>query len=164
MFRIVCVYLLHNWQAYTGMQYAQNRVVFTAGERWSKVPLSLFAAKYSDFTCLWILSSSFNDAFIHTPRYFTSSKNCTHTPFRKTFDGAGCSYFYGQNRTPIVFCNKKWLCSVAESPQIFRRHCSLMILGLNTHISSANIRWFTTKFPTVHPTLAKPSWSESSSR
>ena len=48
------------------------------------------AAQYRDFTCLWIPSSSFNDAFIHTPRYFTWSKNCTRTPFRKTFDGAGC--------------------------------------------------------------------------
>jgi len=38
---------------------------------WSKVPLSLFAAQYSDFTCLWMSSSSFNDAFIHTARYFT---------------------------------------------------------------------------------------------
>ena len=48
------------------------------------------AAQFSDFTCLWMSSSSFNDAFIHTPRYFTWSKNCTRTPFRKTFDGAGC--------------------------------------------------------------------------
>jgi len=32
------------------------------------------------------------------------------------------------------------------------------------HISSANIRWFTTISPTVHPTLAEPSWSGSSSR
>jgi len=35
------------------------------------MPLSLFAAQYSDFTCLRMSSSSFNDVFIHTPRYFT---------------------------------------------------------------------------------------------
>jgi len=90
-------------------------------------------------------SSSFNDAFIHTPRYFTWFTNCTCTPFRKTFDGAGCLYFFGQKRTPIVLLQLKMIsCSAAQSSQIFRRHCSPLILGLNTHISSANFRWFTT--------------------
>jgi len=59
-------------------------------------------------------SSSFNDAFIHTPGYFTSSKNCTRTPFGKTFDGAGCLYFFGQKRTPIVLLQLKVIsCSAA---------------------------------------------------
>jgi len=82
-------------------------VFFTAGVHWSKVPLSLFAAQYSDFTCLWMSSSSFNDPFIHTPRYFTWFKNCTRTPFRKTFDGAGFLYFFGQKRTSIVLLQLK---------------------------------------------------------
>jgi len=58
-------------------------------------------------------SSSFNDAFIHTPRYFTWSKNCTRTPFRKTFDGAGCLQLFGQ-KTPIVLLQLKVIsCSAA---------------------------------------------------
>ena len=81
---------------------------FTAGVHWSKVPLSLFAAQYSDFTCLWMSSSSFNDAFIHTPRYLTWFKNCTRTPFRKTFDGAGCLYFFGQKRTSCEVVLQIW--------------------------------------------------------
>jgi len=56
------------------MQYALNGVFFTARGHWSKVLLSLFAVQYSDFTCFWISSSSFSDAFIHTPRDFTWSK------------------------------------------------------------------------------------------
>ena len=61
-------------------------------------------------------SSSFNDAFIHTPRYFTWFKNCTRTPFRKTFDGAGCLYFFGQKRTPIVLLQLKMIsCSAVSS-------------------------------------------------
>ena len=80
---------------------------FTAGEHWSKVPLSLFAAQYSDFTCLWISSSAFNDAFIHTPRYFTWSKNCTRTPFRKTLDGAGYLYFFWAKKNTNCFVTIK---------------------------------------------------------
>ena len=34
--------------------------------------------------------------------YLTWFKNRTRAPFRKTFDGAGCLYFFGQKRTPIV--------------------------------------------------------------
>jgi len=80
-------------------------------------------------------SSSFNDAFVHTPRYFTWSKNCTRTPFRKTYDGAGCLYFFGQKRTPIVFLQLKVISySATSSPQIFKRQCSPLILGLNTHM------------------------------
>jgi len=56
-------------------------VFFTAGEHWSKVLRSLFAAQHSDFICLWISSSSC-EAFSHTPSYFTCSKNCTGAPFR----------------------------------------------------------------------------------
>jgi len=67
-------------------------------------------------------------------------KNCIRTLFRKTFDGAGCLYFFGQKRTPIVLLQLKVIsCSAAWSPQIFSRHCSPLMLGLNTHISSANI-------------------------
>jgi len=41
--------------------------------------------------------------------------------FRKTFDGAGCLYFFGQKRTPIVLLQLKVVsCSAASSPQIFR--------------------------------------------
>jgi len=50
--------ILHNWQAYIGMQYARNRVYFTAVDHWAKVPLSLLASQYSDFTCLWTSLSS----------------------------------------------------------------------------------------------------------
>ena len=65
-------------------------------------------------------SSSFNDAFIHTARYFTWSKNCTRTPFTKTSDGAGCLYFFGQIRTPIVLLQLKVIsCSAA-----FSKSCS----------------------------------------
>jgi len=59
-------------------------------------------------------SSSFNDAFIHTPRYFTWFKNCTRTPFRKIFDGAGCLYFFGQKRTPIVLLQLKAIFCVQQ--------------------------------------------------
>jgi len=34
-----------------------------------------------------------------------------------------------------------------------RSCCSLLILGLNTHILSANIKGFTTTFSTMHPTV-----------
>ena len=34
-------------------------------------------------------------------------KNCTRTPFRKTFDGAGFLYFFGQKRAPIVLLQLK---------------------------------------------------------
>jgi len=36
-------------------------------------------------------------------------KNCTRTPFRKTFHGAGCLYLFGQKRTPIVLLQLKML-------------------------------------------------------
>jgi len=61
-----------------------------------------------------IVPSSISDPFIHTPRHFTWSKTCTVTPFRKTFDGAGCLYFFGQKRTPIVLLQLKVIsCSAA---------------------------------------------------
>jgi len=36
--------------------------------------------------------------------------------------------------------------------------------GPNTHQSLANIRWFTTMFPSVHPALVESETTESSSR
>jgi len=104
---LVCVYLLHNWQAYIGVKQAWNKVFLTAGEHWSNVRLSLFAAQYSDFTRLWISSSFFSEAFSNIPRSFTWSKNYTRTLFRQKFDGAGCLYFLGQKRTPIVLSQLK---------------------------------------------------------
>ena len=80
---------------------------FTAGEHWSKVPLSFFAAQYNDFTCLRMSSSSFHDAFIHIPTYFTWSKNCTRAPFRTTFDGAGCLYFFWAKQNTNCFVTIK---------------------------------------------------------
>ena len=54
-------------------------------------------------TLFWISSSSCSEAFGNTPRYLTWSKNCTHTPLRKTFDGEGCLYFWGQKQHQL-FC------------------------------------------------------------
>ena len=42
----VCVYLLHNWQAYKACNRHETECLFTAGEHWSKVPVSLCAAQY----------------------------------------------------------------------------------------------------------------------
>jgi len=45
---------------------------------WYEFPLSLFAAQYSDFTCLWISSSSFSEAFNTTPTYFFFGEKIVH--------------------------------------------------------------------------------------
>ena len=77
-------------------------------------------------------SSSFNDAFIHTPRYLTWFKNCTRAPFRKTFGGAGCLYFFGQKRTPIVLLQLKmilhWNVNLEQCPILSTHQVSLGII------------------------------------
>jgi len=69
----------------------------------------------------------------------------------------------------LVWAKKNTTCFVAIKSDfvvvstvttIFKRHCSTLILELNTYLSSANIRLFTTIVPTVHHTLAEPSWIE----
>jgi len=45
-------------------------VFYCRREHWVNVPLSLFAAQYSNFTCLWIWLLSFSQAF-GDPKYFT---------------------------------------------------------------------------------------------
>ena len=106
-------------------------VFFTAVEHWAKVLLSLFAAQYSDFTCLWMSLSSFSEAFNNIPRYLTWSENCTFTPFGKIFDGAGWLYLWGQKDTPIVLLQLKAIsCSASSSSsQISKRQWSPLMLG-----------------------------------
>jgi len=72
------------------------------------LPLCLFTAHYNDFTCLWISSSSFSEAFSNAPRYLAWSKNRICTPFTKTLHGA-CSHFSGQKRRlhQMFCCNYK---------------------------------------------------------
>ena len=123
-FILACVYLLHNWQACNRHEI----VFFTAGEHWSNVSRSLFAAQYSDFTCLWISSSSFSEDFRNAPRYFTWSQKCARAPFIKHLMEQ-VVYILGGKRTPIVLLQLKAISwSSRVSPQMFRRRCSPQIL------------------------------------
>jgi len=102
--------------------------------------------------------TSFSETVSNTPRYFTWSENCTHTPFKITFDGAGCWHFLRQKITPLVLLQLKAISfSATLPPQIFRRRWILLIPGLNTHISSVNIRWFTAIFPQSIPLWLNPA-------
>jgi len=107
---------------------------FTAGEHWSKVLLSLFAAHYSDFTCLWISSSSFRDVFIYTTKYFTWSKNCTRTPFKKHLMEQVVYTFLAKNNTELFCCNYKRLRNQQHS-----HHKYSEIEVLTEEISSINL-------------------------
>ena len=42
------------------------------------LPLSLFTAQYNNFTCPWISSSSFSEAFNHTSRFWLGQKTCLY--------------------------------------------------------------------------------------
>jgi len=128
-------------------------VFLPAGEHWLKVPRSLFAAQCSVFTCLWISLLSFSEAFRNTSRYFAWSENCICTPFRKTFDGEGFYTFWGKTICWLniyVAIKGDFMFSSIVTTNI-QKNLQSANTGLNTHISSANIRWFTTIFSTVHP-------------
>ena len=43
------------------------------------LPLSLFTAQYNNFTCLWISSSCFSEAFNHTSRFWLGQKTYLYT-------------------------------------------------------------------------------------
>ena len=91
---------------------------FTAGEHWSNVPQRLFAAQYSDFTCLWISSSSFSEAFSNTKVFHLVKKLYTYTVHGQAIAHVHCSknctrffpekhlmeqvlYNFGVKRTPV---------------------------------------------------------------
>jgi len=73
----------------------------------TSLSLGLVAAQYNDFTCLWVSSSSFSEAFSNTPKYFAWWKNRICTPFRKTFGGAGFLYFPAKKVHQMFYCNYK---------------------------------------------------------
>jgi len=60
-------------------------------------------------------------------------------------------YNFGAKKNTKFFVTVKG--NLVFSIIVTTRCWSLLMLGLNTHMSSVNMKWFTVVFPTVHPTL-----------
>jgi len=127
------------------------------------VPLSLFAAQYSDFT---VSEYHHHPSVMHLSTHQGISlgqKGVYVQQLEKYFMEQVVYTFGAKKRQFFVAIKNAFVLSIIVT-KTFRRHCSPVTLGLNTYISSTNIRRFTTIFFRVHPTLAEPSWIESSSR
>ena len=149
----------------------RHSVFFTAVEHWSNVPWSLFAAQYtySDFICLWISSIILQwDIYQHTKVFHLVKKLYTYT-IQKNIWWSRLFIILGGKRTPIVLLqlqnNFVFISIVTTNLQkTLVLESTNIILGLNKHIQSAEIRWFTNIFSIVHAVLVEPSCSENSSR
>ena len=78
------------------------------GARPSPARLTFYAwCVHSNHIFLLHKSNTDDLKIVHVHHLETWSKNCTRTPFRKTFDGAGCLHFFGRKRTPFVLLQLK---------------------------------------------------------
>jgi len=98
----------------------------------SEVALSLFAAQWGDFTCLWMSLLS---------TYGTCSANFTHTKVEETrlVPHAVCCVLE-EHYTNRWFVIKHYFLSRRKSKQIFRRRWRPLMQGLITLMYSASSR------------------------